>query len=130
MSGNAERSPSPAQASVASKKSFSSEPASKAAKAISAADLEKALTLVGKKGSFQGTVSAVYTPESNGLVILDFADDYKTALTAVLFAKDYKKFPNMQTLKGQSVVVNGQFKAYEGKAEIELTDPKQISILK
>jgi DNA/RNA endonuclease YhcR with UshA esterase domain len=130
MSDDSDRITGPAQSSIASTKSFATEPAAKASRALAAIDLDKAFALVGKKGSFEGTVSQAYTTDNNGIVSLDFARDYKTALTAVVFPKDYKKFPNLQLLKGKSVVVSGQFKAYEGRAEIVMTDPKQVTILK
>ena len=37
---------------------------------------------------------------------------------------------NVKTLEGKEIVVFGKFVDYHGKAQIELTDPKQIKIVK
>ena len=121
---------SPSQSSVASKTPFSIEPANKASTSLNATDLDKGLALAGKPGSFKGTVASIYSTDTNGIVIVDFAEDYQTAMTAVLFPPNYKKFPDMTTLRGKQVVVSGVFTSYKGKAQIVLNDPKQIKILK
>src|SRR4051812_30030817 len=52
--------------------------------ALDTKDLAGAEKLIGKEGSFKGTVARVFAPKSNNLVILNFAKDYKTAVTAVV----------------------------------------------
>lgn len=122
--------PDVTQASVASKGTFKTEPAAKASKALAATDLKTALSLVGKKGSFQGTVTDTYAPDGDGILFVDFAKNYRTTISAVLFAKSYSKFPEMSTLDGQHILVSGTFASHEGRPQIILDDPKQITILK
>ncbi len=64
------------------------------------------------------------------LIVFDFDPNYRTAITAVLKNPDFPKFPDVKTLDGKEIVVSGKFVDYRGKAQIELTDPKQIKIVK
>ena len=121
--------PGPTQASVASSKPFGLAKLSDVAKAIDAKDLKSAVALEGKKGTLQGTVSNVFCPRSNSVVILDFAEEYNDAVTVVVFAKDFKKFPDLTKLNGKHVLLTGKFKAYHDKPEVEISEPKDISIL-
>ena len=86
--------------------------------------------LIGKAGSFKGTVSKAFTPRNGGLVILNFDDDYKSAMTAVLKKSDFAKFPDLSELVGKEVVVSGKFMDFKGSPEIELSDPKQVALVK
>jgi len=97
--------------------------------ALDAKDLKAAVKLVGKTGAFKGTIAKVFAPESGNLVILNFADDYKTALTAVIKKEDFSRFPDLQTLKGKPVLVSGKFIDYKGQPEVALTGPEQIKTI-
>ena len=97
--------------------------------AVPAKDLAGAKKLVGKPGKFVGVVAKVYSPQTNGIVILNFDKNYRTALTAVLRPTDFAKFPDMKSLEGKKVLVSGKFVAYKEQVEIELTDPAQIKIV-
>ena len=61
---------------------------------------------------------------------MDFHPNYRTALTAVLRNPSFPKFPDMKTLEGKEIVVSGNFVDYRGNAQIELTDPGQIKLVK
>lgn len=98
--------------------------------AIDAHDKSAASKMIGQDGAFRGKVAKLYTPRSGGVLILNFDDDYKTALTAVLKKDDFSKFPDMSQLDGKEVVVSGKFTDFKGNAEIVLTDPKQIALVK
>jgi len=98
--------------------------------ALDAHDLAGALKLVGKEGAFKGTVSKLFEERDGDLAILDFDPNYRTALTAVLKNASFSKFPDMKTLEGKEIVVSGKFTDYRGKAQIELTDPTQIKLVK
>lgn len=91
-------------------------------------DLSVALKLVDKPAVFKGTVVKLFDPE--GLLILNFAKDYRTAITAVLRKKDFSAFPNMATLKDQEILISGTVTTYQGRPQIELTKPDQIRIVK
>jgi hypothetical protein len=98
--------------------------------ALDAHDLAGAQKLIGKEGSFRGTVSKFFEERDGDLIVLDFDPNYRTALTAVLRNADFPKFPDVKTLDAREIVVSGKFVDYHGKAQIELTDPKQIKTVK
>ncbi len=98
--------------------------------ALDAHDLAGTLKLVGKEGSFRGTVSKFFEERDGDLIVFDFDPNYRTAITAVLKNPDFPKFPDVKTLEGKEIVVSGKFVDYHGKAQIELTDPKQIKVVK
>ncbi|HEY2867591.1 MAG TPA: hypothetical protein VGJ02_10910 [Pyrinomonadaceae bacterium] len=97
--------------------------------AIDAHDLDKAKSLEGKKGAFKGTVAKVFAPNSGGVLILNFDNNYKIALTAALRKADFSSFPDMNQLLGKEILISGKFEDFKGAAEIVLTDKKQISIV-
>jgi hypothetical protein len=98
--------------------------------ALDAHDLAGAQKLIGKEGSFRGTVSKFFEERDGDLIVLDFDPNFRTALTAVLRNVDFPKFPDVKVLDGKEIIVSGKFVDYHGKAQIELTDPKQIKIVK
>ena len=98
--------------------------------ALDAHDLAGAQKLVGKDGSFRGTVSKFFEERDGDLIVFDFDPNFRTALTAVLRNADFPKFPDVKTLDGKEIIVSGKFLDYHGKAQIELTDPKQIKVVK
>jgi hypothetical protein len=100
------------------------------ASALDAHDLAGAFKKIGQTGAFKGTVSKIFEERDGDLMILDFDPDYKTALTAVLKNPEFPKFPDMKPLEGKEIVVSGSFVDYHGKAEILLTDPDQIKIVR
>ncbi len=97
--------------------------------ALDAHDLAGAQKLIGKEGSFKGTVSKLFEERDGDLIVFDFDPNYRTALTAVLRNPDFPKFPDVKTLGGKEIVISGKFVDYHGKAQIELTEPAQIKVL-
>ncbi|MCS6775702.1 MAG: hypothetical protein RMJ43_01920 [Chloroherpetonaceae bacterium] len=122
----------PAQASVATKQAFGTiSPASpEVASAIEATDLAALRKKIGKRAAFKGKVVKVYTSRSNSIVILNFARNYKEAAVAVLKPEHYARFPSMETLKDQNVLVTGKVVTYEDRPEIELVRPDQVRIIR
>ena len=120
------------QSSSASKtEQFASVPATDESvkSAIDAHDLKAAAALVGKTGSFTGTVTKLYSPKSGSLVILNFDRDFKTALTAVVKKERFSKFPDLTQLEGKKVLVTGKFIDFKGATEIELSEPGSIKLI-
>lgn len=93
-----------------------------------AKSLTEAKKLVDKTGAFAGTVAKVFEP--SGLVLINFDRDYKTALTAVVRAKDFAKFPDLKTLEGKKVLVSGKVVEFKGQPEVELVALDDIKIIK
>ncbi len=121
----------PTQASLASKTAkFGMATAAEVKSAVDAHDLAKAKTMVDKPITFVGTVTKVFAPKSNKVVILNFDKDYKSALTAVVFTTTFGKFPDLKTLEGKKVVVSGKVKSFHEGEEVALDAPTQIKIVK
>ena len=121
------------QASIASKTAtFSSVAAGDGSvrEALKATDLEGAKAKQGKTGAFTGKIVKVFAPKSNAIVILNFANDFKSALTAVVEAKNFDKFPDLADLKGKTVLISGKFDAFKGAPQILLKTPDQLKIVK
>jgi DNA/RNA endonuclease YhcR with UshA esterase domain len=99
--------------------------------ALAATDLAGAQKMIGKIGAFQGTIKEVYSPSDHDLLILDFAKNYKEALTGFVGKSDIEKFTGLATIvEGKRVVISGKFITYQGHPEIVLTSPTQIVLVK
>jgi len=125
--------PGDAQAKVASKTAkLGSVAADDAAMktALGAKDLAGAKKATGKDGAFRGKVIYVFVSNSGKTLILNFDQDYKSALCAVLKKDHFAHFPDLRTLAGKEVLITGKFIDFEGRSEIELTDPGQIRVVK
>ena len=82
---------------------------------------------VGEYASVRGILIKIYTSKS-GTVFLDFCANYKNCpFSGVIFADDVKKFDNLSRYVGTNVTLTGKISLYQNKAEILLSDPKQIS---
>ena len=99
-------------------------------KARDAHDLDGAHKVLGQTGSFKGTVTQLFEERDGDLVILDFDKNYRAAMTAIVRNVDFSKFPDMKALEGKEIVVSGKFSEYQGRAQIELTDPGQIQLVR
>ncbi len=121
----------PTQSSVAAKGAFGTVKAddAKVKTAAKASDLEAAKKKVGKTATFTGTVDRVFTPKGNGLALLNFAKDYRAALTGVVGAKDFAKLPDLQTLVGKKVMVSGMVEDYKGQPQVRLDSADDIKVI-
>ena len=82
---------------------------------------------VGEYASVRGTLIDAYTSKS-GTVFLDFCTNYKSCVfSGVIFADDVKKFGDLSRYVGETITLTGKISSYQDKAEIILSDPKQIS---
>ncbi|HVM59168.1 MAG TPA: phospholipase D-like domain-containing protein [Candidatus Paceibacterota bacterium] len=103
--------------------------AAKAAAPISGGtyDYTDAPNHIGEYASVRGTLIDAYT-SSSGTVFLDFCKSYKSCpFSAVIFADDAKAFGDLSRLSGQAVTVTGTISSYQGRAEIKLSSPDQLS---
>lgn len=98
--------------------------------ALGPKDLAGAKKATGKDGSFRGKVVYVFVSNSGKTLILNFDQDYKSALCAVLKKDHFAHFPDLRTLAGKEVLITDKFIDFEGRPEIELTDPAQIRVVK
>ncbi len=82
---------------------------------------------IGETASVTGTLVEAYTSKSR-TVFLDFCKSYKTCpFSGVIFADDAKKFGDLSSLAGKTVTLTGKISSYQGKAEIVLSSPTQLS---
>jgi hypothetical protein len=97
--------------------------------ALDAHALDKAITMVDKEGAFKGTVAKIFEPRGGAMAILNFDENYRNALTALLRKDSFDKFPALTNLVTKEVVVTGKFIDYHGHAEIVLTNVTQIKLV-
>ncbi|HTA30300.1 MAG TPA: hypothetical protein VK731_07430 [Candidatus Cybelea sp.] len=97
--------------------------------ALDAHALADALKQVDKDGAFKGTVAKVFEPRGGAMAILNFDDNYRNALTALLKKDEFDKFPALTNLLAKEVVVTGKFVDYQGRAEIVLTNAAQVKLV-
>jgi len=94
---------------------------------IGTIDYTEAIKHVGEIASVRGTLIKAYTSAS-GTVFLDFCSSYKTCpFSGVIFADDAKQFGDLSRYAGTIVTLTGKISSYQGKAEIVLSTPSQLS---
>lgn len=85
-----------------------------------------AKTHVGQTVTVQGPVGRIVTGRS-GTTFIDVGGRYPdNSLSAVIFAADKGKFPDLKTLDGKTVAVTGAVSLYRGKPEIILKTADQM----
>lgn len=97
--------------------------------ALPAADLKTAAGLAGKERTFRGRVNRLFKSKSGSVSILNFAADYRKAIVAVVYRKDHARFPPLDKLVGRDILVRGKISLYEGRPQVVLTDPGQVSLI-
>lgn len=94
---------------------------------IGTIEYTEALKHVGEYASVRGKLIEAYTSKT-GTVFLNFCKNYKTCpFSGVIFADDVKKFGDLSRYEGSVITLTGKIASYEGKAEIILSSPSQIS---
>ena len=74
-----------------------------------------------------GTLVSVYTSKS-GVTYLDFCKNYKTCpFSGVIFSDDRAGFSDLHSHVGSQITISGKIASYQGRAEIVLDDPSQLS---
>jgi len=82
---------------------------------------------IGETASVRGMLVDAY-PSASGTVFLDFCKSYKTCpFSGVIFADDVKKFGDLSRYSNTTITLTGKISSYQGKAEIILSDPSQLS---
>ena len=131
--GKMDKTESPSQSSVAAKdKKFATVAASdaKVKAATDAKNLTGAGKFVSKTGVFAGTVAGIFSPKGNHLLLINFDKDYKSAITGMIRANDFSKFPDLKTLEGKKVLISGKVVDYKGSPEVTIDSPDDIKIIK
>ena len=77
----------------------------------------------------KGKVSKIFEPRGGALAILNFDENYRSALTAIVRSENFSKFPDLKALVGKTVLLKGKFIEYHGAAEMVLTSPDQVKVV-
>jgi len=65
---------------------------------------------------------------NRGVHYLDFCEDFRLCpFTVVVFPSDLKSVGDVRQLQGRVVEIHGPVKEYDGRAEIVLQEPRQLS---
>lgn len=127
----------PFQSEVAADKQWNTTSSSDArlSTAIAATDIARGRSLVGQRGAIQGTVTDIFIPPGNSVMIVNFGNSRGDALMAVVKSSNYAKFPPLSKLEGKKVLIEGQFEIYRNRdknevIEIVLSDPNQVSVVR
>ena len=63
-----------------------------------------------------------------GVTYLDFCEDYRVCpFTVVVFRSDLSHVGDVRQLSGKTVEIHGELKEYDGRAEIILSRPRQLT---
>lgn len=97
--------------------------------------VRQAASLSAPAGSFQVVEGQVVNVATHGgRFFLDFSADYRKGFSATVAPDDRKAFaasdPALEDLAGQNVRVRGIVEIFNGRAEIALSNPRQIEVLK
>jgi len=91
---------------------------------------EQAAQHVGETVVVKGVVSRVHTMASSSTTFIDFGPQYPNqTFTAVIFAKSQSRFPGVDKLVGNTVLVKGTVQLYKGKPEIVLEYAEQLQVV-
>ena len=86
----------------------------------------EAMTHIGEVACISGRVIRV-KPSARGIHYLDFCEDYRVCpFTVVVFPGDLKQVGDVRRLEGKLVEIHGPVKGYDGRAEIVLTESRQV----
>jgi hypothetical protein len=85
-----------------------------------------ALAHIGEVGCVSGRVLRVQRAD-RGIHYLDFCQDYRVCpFTVVVFPHDLKNIGDVRRLEGKLVEIHGSVKGYDGRAEIILSEARQL----
>jgi hypothetical protein len=86
---------------------------------------EQAAKHLGQKHCVTGRVLRV--TRTHGATFLDFCSDYRVCpFTVVAFAGDLRRIGDLRRLAGEQVQIEGKIEEYEGRAEIQLENARQL----
>jgi len=88
---------------------------------------DKAPENIGKTTCVTGKVMKVSQSPRSGTYFLNFCDDYRNCpFTVVVFPKDLRDVGDVTQLEGKTIEIHGTIKEYRGRAEIVLSDARQL----
>ncbi len=97
--------------------------------ALDAHALADAQKQIDKEVAFKGIVAKVFEPRSGAMAILNFDENYQSAMTAMMRKENFGKFPALTNLIGKEVLITGKFAQFQTRVEIVLTNASQIKLV-
>jgi hypothetical protein len=80
---------------------------------------------IGKKHCVTGRV--LHVKQTAKVTFLDFCSDYHVCpFTVVAFRGDLRRIGDLRSLTGQFIQIEGRIEEYEGRAEIQLENARQL----
>jgi DNA/RNA endonuclease YhcR with UshA esterase domain len=81
----------------------------------------------GKTVTVKGFVADIYKSEK--VAYLNFVEKYpNNPFTAVIFARQFEDFPDINKFRNKDVEVTGRVSIYKGKPQIILNNPSQLKV--
>jgi DNA/RNA endonuclease YhcR with UshA esterase domain len=88
---------------------------------------EDASKHLGEIVTVEGTVTEVNHPKSGKVIHINMGGHYpNNPYTGTIFARDFDKFPDVDSLTGKTVAITGRLQEYKGELETIVNDPAQI----
>jgi micrococcal nuclease len=84
---------------------------------------------IGELAAVEGTIVRTY--QSDKVLFINFAEDYRNTFSVAIFVTDLGPFPEnaKDFYLGKTVRVTGLIKEYRGAPEMVINDPEQIEVL-
>jgi hypothetical protein len=80
---------------------------------------------LGQKHCVTGRV--LHVTQTRGATFLDFCSDYRVCpFTVVAFTGDLRRIGDLRGLAGQQIQIEGKIDEYDGRAEIQLENARQL----
>ncbi|MFM7322425.1 MAG: hypothetical protein ACKO5K_12995 [Armatimonadota bacterium] len=98
--------------------------------AVGAADIDALRKRADKETSVVGKVVSVFRPDSRSIVLLNFARNYRDAITVGVKSQHFGAFPDLRGLEGKQVIVVGKIGLYRERPQILIEKPTQLRIVK
>lgn len=87
----------------------------------------EAMDYNGKTVTVKGFVADIY--QSEKVAYLNFVEKFpNNPFTAVIFAREFSDFPEIEKYRNKDVEVTGRVSMYKGKPQIILNNPSQIKL--
>ena len=97
---------------------------------LSATDLDGLRNHLLQEVAATGVVTKIHRTRSGSAAILNFAEDYRQAVTARIYSEAQGNFPDLDSLVGKTVTVRGPVCFDRGVFRIQMTNSEQLSVAK
>ena len=101
---------------------------------LDAGDLKTLGKHVGEVKAVRGTCTAAFVPRGGTVVVLNFAKNYREAMTVPIFKDHFEKWPGgpgaiEKAYKGKTLLIQGLVTEYRGAPQIKAAHPAQLRLI-